>query len=72
MTIVNRLCVKDFRLQIGDKLFFLTEGSTYITSEVNRAIAGYGPKPVKDHVIVFSNYWVYVHIDHFETIKSGE
>lgn len=39
------------------KSFTVQRGKEYLTSAVNEAPA-IGPEPMRDHVIVFSNYWV--------------
>jgi hypothetical protein len=36
----------------------------YITSEVNAAPA-FGPEPLRDHVVVFTNYWIHVPVEIF-------
>lgn len=65
MQTFNRICIKDFTVtDEAETSFTVKRGKEYRTSAVNSAPA-IGPEPVKDHVIVFSNYWVPIPIDVF-------
>lgn len=68
MKTFKRICIKDYVIEddFGQRLE-LKRGQEYITSDVNSAPA-MGPESVKNHVIVFSNYWVAVP----ENIFAGE
>lgn len=58
MQTFKRICIKDFTVTDSyGKSFTVYRGKEYRTSAVNCAPA-IGPDPVKDHVIVFSTYWV--------------
>ena len=65
MKTFKRICLKDFTVvdEMGTS-FTIKRGKEYITSAVNEAPA-IGPHPRKDHVIVFSDYWVHIPIDIF-------
>lgn len=63
MDTVKRIFKKDF--QVCDDFIF-KEGSSCTTSKLNEACAAHGPKPEKNCVVVFSQYWVSVPIDYFE------
>lgn len=65
MKTFKRICIKDFTVtDRHGKSFTVNRGKEYRTSEVNNAPA-IGPEPVKDHVIVFSNYWVPIPVEVF-------
>lgn len=62
MKTFKRICLKDYEVtaENGDT-FKVERGREYITSAVNES-SSLGPEPVKDHVIVYSDYWVPVPI----------
>jgi hypothetical protein len=64
MKTFKRICIKDFKIEEDGKVFEIKRGEEYFTSAVNSAPA-IGPEPVKDHVIVMSNYWVAVPVEYF-------
>ena len=65
MQTFKRICIKDFAITDDENnTFSMKRGEEYITSAVS-ASPSIGPEPVKDHVIVFSNYWVPVSIEYF-------
>lgn len=58
MQTFNRICLEDFEVtDEHGKTFKVKRGKEYLTSDVNAAPM-LGPKPVENHVIVFSLYWV--------------
>jgi hypothetical protein len=65
MQTFNRICVKDYTITDREGTSFSIErGKEYLTSTIHEAPL-IGPEPFKDHVIVFSSYWVPVPIEHF-------
>ena len=66
MDTYNRICIKEYEVtaENGDH-FKVERGKEYTTSAVDCSCGSIGPDPVKDHVIVFSNYWVPVPVEYF-------
>ena len=65
MRTFKRICIRDYTVKdkVGNQASVF-RGKEYITSEVNDA-PKMGPEPVVDHVIVFSNFWFPVPVEHF-------
>ena len=66
MKTYNRICIKDYVItdEYG-KSFTIERGKEYRTSVVDAAPSVVYPYPQKDHVVVFSKYWVSVPVDIF-------
>ena len=65
MRTFKRICLRDFTVvdELGHTCT-IKRGMEYITSEVNAAPA-FGPEPLRDHVVVFTNYWIHVPVEIF-------
>ena len=65
MQTFKRICLKAYSVSDENgNTASVKRGKEYITSGVDSAPA-IGPKPLKDHVVVFSNFWFHVPIDVF-------
>jgi len=65
MQTFKRICLKDYEyITENDEIFKIELGKEYITSAVNES-SSLGPEPVRNHVIVFSNYWAPVPVSIF-------
>jgi len=66
MQTFKRICVKDYTITDDTgAVFTLRRGKEYLTSAIGSASAIVCPGAVKDHVVVFSEYWVNVPADIF-------
>ncbi|MBT3298466.1 hypothetical protein HN385_06070 [archaeon] len=65
MKTFNRICIEDFEVKDeSGQIFKVERDKEYLTSAINDAPA-LGPEAVKDHVIVFSKFWVPIPISVF-------
>ena len=65
MKTFKRICLKDFTItDDSGNSCTIKRGKEYLTSAVNDAPA-FGPEPLKDHVVVLTNYWIHAPIEIF-------
>jgi len=64
MDTFKRICLQDYEVVGRNGTFKIERGKEYLTSDIN-ITPDIEAKPARDHVIVFSNFWVLVPVSMF-------